>query len=335
MKQYIFGLFLLVSFGIKAQDRCTELVQTQLVDKVKHLKSTDLLPYYDETSKKWGFFDKNSGEKVTEGVLDYPDFFNPHLRVRTTYYEKIRNRKVERYCLGYVKGSNFGYQNSVIEVGSFCGGLGYKDRLKAEIKPNINGFEVDEKGKLTYVSPKYYNEDNGYTDFYEIFKFKEKYYAITFDREDGNHHIIDEQGNIARKIKSGERGTYLKTIYSNSKDVWVQKDGKFEGIFTGKVIKDIAPVITIQYKNIGYQVVETNNGNGLLDLTTMKWKIKPNPKNNFDIEYTSSEELENVDEMMVIPYKLVKENRKKIKIYLLDYKNKILKDLNGKIYLPK
>lgn len=66
MKQYFFTLFLLVSFGINEQDRCTELVQTQLVDKVKHLKPTDLLPYYEKKIYSWGFFDKNSGKKINK-----------------------------------------------------------------------------------------------------------------------------------------------------------------------------------------------------------------------------------------------------------------------------
>lgn len=328
MKQYFFTLFLLVSFGINAQDRCTELVQTQLVDKIKHLKSTDLLPYYDKISKKWGFFDKNNGEKVTKPFLRYANFFKPNLELRFDFKVNVNQPYV---CDGIIMGSKNNYTLQVEEGFPRDAKWRIKPFLNAEIKNMIQAFEVDKKGKLIYVTPKYYNKEWKTTIFQDVFQFKGRYYAIVFTT-DNYHIVIDQQGNIIKELK---KYNYLSPIYSNSEDVWIVTENSYESIFlNNKKIEFLTNIAIFHDDGFGYRVMETNNGNGLLDLTTMEWKIKPHKDNIFHfLEYTSLEELETTDEQ-IIPIEMVKKNRKKADIYLVREDNTI-QDLNGKIYLPK
>lgn len=169
-----------------------------------------------------------------------------------------------------------------------------------------------------------------YPFFHYIFQFKGKYYVV-----DDQNRVIDQQGNIIKKL---ENITEVEPVYSNNEDVCIRNGNKYEGIFINKEVinnlKEKTGYYYKEHKDLGYRIIGTEEGNGLLDLTTMEWKIKPHKDNIFHfLEYTSLEELETTDEQ-IIPIEMVKKNRKKIDIYLVREDNTI-QDLNGKIYLPK
>lgn len=327
---YIFYLW----GGIIFAQNCKKELQIQIVDKIKYYKSTDLLSYYDEKNDKWGFFDKNSSKKITESIFNKAKFFQPNLVLYFDFYNG------DSYCEAKVLGSNYKMKNVEKQYPMVEMPASFEVFLNTIIKPNILGFEVDEKGELKGIAPQYYSkfdEKYGRVNIKDIFYYKGKYYAKTFisNENERYYQIIDQQGNLIKKLD-----TYadIKSIYSTDNDIWflVGNGEKYrlESIFTHKKIENITERIISYDKNLGYTILKTTNGVGILDLTTMEWKILPDTKNAFSrIEYNSLEELETANEK-IIPTILVNKNREKANIYVIN-EDYTLQNLDGKIYKVK
>lgn len=98
-------------------------------------------------------------KKLTKPVLRYANFFKPNLELRFDFMEKSNHPYIEFMgCDGIVIGSKDNYTLQVKEGVPRDMILWGRLPLLAKIKNTIKGFEVDEKGKLTYVSPEYYLE---------------------------------------------------------------------------------------------------------------------------------------------------------------------------------
>jgi len=339
MKILICVLLLSINL-VNAQDmNCHEKVETLLIEKVKNYNSKDLIPYYSEKQKQWGFFDRNTGKILTEPILSRATFFNPNLEL---YYNFKPDESLD-YCNGKIYGSSFSYEVISTEETGFTlptveGPIDIeKNKYKIFEKNSINGFEVDEYGNLSYFNSKFYDVENDSPLIVEIIPFKNKYYALTKVIENEKHYytFIDQNGEELTNFQKTKYYPNVKPIFSNDDDIWVllkSSDGKYvyKSLFKNKTFKDSFDDDTIygrdQSQNLGYVIYTVNNKNGVLDLTTMEWKIKPTNKIKFSyIEYASSSVLDSKD---------IEQNRRNSNIYLQTNNHKFY-DLNLKLYKPK
>lgn len=332
MKKIFYILYLWGGI-VLAQD-CKKELQIQLVDKIKYYKSTDLLPYYDKKSDKWGFFDKNSRKKITESIFNNAKFFQPNLVLYFDFYNG------DSYCEAKILGSNYKIKNVEKQYPKMEMPTSQEVFSNKIINPNILGFEVDENGELKGVAPQYsskFGGKYGSVNIEDIFNYKGKYYAKTFISNENEKYcqIIDQQGNLIKKL---DMFADIKSVYSTDNDVWFftgnGKKYRLESIFTHKKIENITDRIISYDKNLGYAILKMTNGIGVIDLTTMEWKVFPDTKNDFSkIGFTSMDKLEITNEK-IIPIELVNKNREKANIYIIN-QNYTLQSLDGKIYKVK
>ena len=357
MKNYLLGLCSFLSVAVWAQNRsCEEKAKTLLINKIKDYPSNQLIPYYSEKDGMWGYFDRKSKRKITEPVLREADFFHPHIHL----YFSLETNGQENGCTGKIMGSkesyrleNFYESDYQIYEAMMPPESMVKKTFKDKVNNLVNGFEVDEKGKLTSFNPKFYNEQKDQPNIYDIFQFKGEHYAIvSFKDNNGSfYQVINQKGETFSGFEKLKNYPHRKQSYTHEEDLWflietTENQHIFKSLFEGKQFADTFDN-TNNWENfgqtIGYAIMSTNNKKGVLDLTTMKWKVKPKASNDFwYLNYSSLEPLAiNYDkdeysqnQNIIIPIEMLKKNRKNTYIYIHNSKNSFY-DLKMKLYEPK
>lgn len=350
-------MFIFYTLHISAQEMtCNEKIETQFIKKIKPFNSKDLIPYFSEKENKWGYFDRTTKKIITKPIMKEPCFFKPDIK----FYYSFETNGLENGCSGKILGSkdnykieslsNAEYQSYAVEDENPA----TKKTYKSMIKEDINGFEVDENGKLTNFNSKFYNEKNDEPAIQNIIFFKNNYYAITEVLENGKSYfsIINKEGQEFSNYKKIEYYPRLKQIYSDDTDLWFltkTNNGKyiFKSLLNNIQLEYAFDDYTIygenQEQSLGYVIYTVDKKNGVFDLTTMKWKIKPSDKNDFSyIYYASSEPLSysyQEDELryknyVIISNKDIYENRKRSNIYIQSSRD-VFYDLELKPYKPK
>ncbi|MEG1376994.1 MAG: hypothetical protein RSC81_07965 [Myroides sp.] len=357
MKNYLLGLCSFFSIAVWAQNvSCEEKAKTMLIEKIKNYPSNQLIPYYSEKDDQWGYFDRKSKRKITEPVLREADFFHSHINL----YYSLETNGQENGCTGKIMGSKEGYRlenfyesdyqiyETMMPAESMA-----KKTFKDKVNSAVNGFEVDENRNLTAFNPKFYNEEKDQPNIYDIFQFKGEHYAVVSFKNNTEAFcsVINQKGETFPGFEKLKNYPHRKQTYSHETDLWFlietgENQFIFKSLFTGKQFADTFDNID-NWENfaqtIGYAIMRTNNKKGVLDLTTMKWKVKPAASNNFwYLNYSSLEPLAiNYDKdeysynpTIIVPTEMIKNNRKNTYIYIHNSKNSFY-DLNMKLYEPK
>ena len=258
---------------------CKEALQKDFLDKIKGYKPTDLVPYNvisDSWQQKWGLMDKKSKKKLTEPFMNYPTTFHPNIsffyedcdvEISSDYHLNVKNLMITEE-----------YDNSPAS--------------KIQVLDSVNGykgFKVDEDGTLLAYSKAYYKSKNHYWNISKPFLYKNEYYAIV-PNKDRNSVIINTNGDV-------KKGSVYKTIsytaykLKNENLLYVEDLEGNKGFITlsgskylyGDLLK--SPFYhnelfgySIQHdgmRNAGRFYVDSISKSGVLDLTKMKWLIKP------------------------------------------------------------
>ncbi|WP_077400809.1 hypothetical protein [Cellulophaga omnivescoria] len=355
MNKILLALIIVIPLNVFSQESsCEEKLEAQLLSKIKKYESKNLVPYYSEKDEKWGFLDKESKKKITVPIFMKPVFFGPWLSADHAF----ETRNNEDGCKIVLKGSKSNYDVRYVSEGDY----GISRQLYNEsfeevtnnremINNDISGFEVDEDGAITSYNGKYYDFNNNepLIDRFAI-QFKEKYYAVVNKHENfiTTYSIIEQDGEVVEGFEKMRDRPRYKYTFATLEDLWflIEVENNREGYVFRSINQKESPVkfaspysMTIFPKTIGYAILRTKSGYGVLDLTTMKWKIEPATENVFySLHYASSDILldKNYPEHNVpeIPLEEIYENRKKSNIYVLNPKNQF-QDLDLNLYIPK
>lgn len=351
----IISIIILYSVHIYAQNmKCNEKIESQFINKIQKYNSKDLIPYYSEKDNKWGYFIRTSKKIVTKPIMKEPYFFKPNIE----FYYSFETDGLENGCNGKILGSKGKFkiewsQDASYQVfeAAYNGKPEPKKNYTTLISDEISGFEVDSSGKLTKFNSKFYDAKKEEPTFGQIIFFRNTYYAITklTENDKSFYSIINQDGKTFKNFDKTEFYPMLKQIYSDDKDLWFlckTKNGKYiyKSLLNNIQLEDAIDDDTVygerQAQNFGYVICTVNKKNGVFDLTTMKWKIKPSSKNDFMyLHYASSEPLlysYKKEEWtyrtdVIISNKDIEENRKNSYIYIQTSKNHFY-DLNLKLY---
>lgn len=351
-------IFIFFSLHITAQElSCDEKITTQFINKIKPFNSKDLIPYYSEKENKWGYIHRITKKIITKPIMREAYFFKPFVQ----FYYSFETNGLQNGCSGKILGSKDNYKIESLEKSEYQefdiyeeGGPEVKKTYKNMVKEDVNGFVVDENGKLKHFNPKFYNEKDDEPLIQNIIFFKNNYYAIIKILENNKKYysIINQEGQEFLNFKKTEYYPMLKQIYSDDTDIWfltIRNDKKYvyksllNNIQLEEAFDDNTIYGEVQDQSFGYVIYSVDKKKGVFDLTTMKWKIKPSDKNDFIyLFYASSEPLLYSYQKgewtyrndVIISNKDIEENRKKSYIYIQSSKN-IFYDLELKSYEPK
>ncbi len=359
MRKKIYILVVIIFYAIhtNAQDiDCNKKVETQLKNMIKSFKSIDLIPYYSEKEKKWGYFHRLTKKIITKPIMNSPYFFNPNIN----FSHCFETNGLENGCDGRILGSKGNYKIELSENAQYeyDTGMGMSEstekKFKSMVKDDVNGFEVDKNGILTNFNHKFYDEENDKILISKIIFFNKNYYAIIELFESGKNYysIINQDGQEFVNFKKTECYPSLKQIYTKDSDLWFLTQTK-NGKYTYKsLLNNIQSELAFdsnviygenQEQSFGYVIYTLDKKPGVLDLTTMEWKINPSENNDFQyLFFASSEPLlysYKKDEWTykpdaIISNKDIEDNRKKSYIYIQSSKD-VFYDLELKIYKQK
>lgn len=291
---------------------------------IKPTDLKDLVPYTTEKGMK-GYLNSKNNKIVVKPNYNNLDFAKPNLRgeYNDFAYFEINNKTKEVEV--------FKQNWEIFEDSS---------RKNPPSKTDSSGFHVVNNEIISF--------SNTYTYCPQLFKFKNEHYAIA--EKDNQYAVIKPSGetlknldfyystlnlidigndNIWFKYKTieGEQGfvdmdgekKLINEVISNSKS---QTQGSFSFIDTEHSTK---------IKYYGYSIEYNDELEGVLDLLTMNWIIKPQKifkieEINYSTEKNLSEKYDLEDRRNLKFYFLVKERKKEISYYIDD---KLIK------YLPK
>lgn len=351
-------LLTLVLFALKgwAQElSCEEKIQTLLIDKVKNYPSNELIPYYSEKDGKWGYIDRKSQKKITEPILSEALFFKPDL----SFYYNFETNGEQNGCNGKILSSKEGYKMVDIKPAEYQlfqamtpDDPSIKKTYKEFVKNSIPGFEVNDKGVLTYFNSKFYDEQLDAPNILEVYALKNKFYGIVKQVQNNQKtfSVINQKGEVMEGYEN--LTVYPRKIqqYDSGNDIWFrietgEEEYVLKSLLTKKSIKEkirYSPNWENHLQNLGYALLWTDDGIGLMVMLTMKWKIKPAKKNDFNyLHYASLEPMEYNYEKDVFSYRpdltmsaeMIQNNRKKANIYI-ENNERSFYDLNLKKYQP-
>ena len=313
MKRVLLALMLGTSVLGFAQDK-KNIVKTEIVDKIKNYKPTDLVPY-SKDGKKWALMDVKSRKILTDFVLSWPSTFNP---------EFMADINIGKWVYGMMINTNYDILPLVIACS-------IPEREWFDVKKTDElGFQVDEQGRMTA-----YNKDYEYIS--NPILYKGEYYIIII-KKDKTNVLINQKGEEQEGFRFREMDdTYYKDKESGETIFYVEGfDGK-KGLVTilGKKKLYGELMNNTQYSFFGYNIQnDSENTNeikksGVVDITTQEWLIKPQEKYKiYDIIYTSSERIMEDND----------ENRHKATVYFLAIDQsgqRFVLDINGNPILPK
>jgi len=303
----------------------------KLVSLIKEYESTDLIPFFDKDSNKYGYIHKKTKKIIVEPYLSKALLFNPNIYINEVFGKEKYGEKVE----GFIEGSKKNYnivlnavEYFVVELDDF---LYEEDNVFATKKnDNIKGFKVSKYGEVTEANSKYFNPKHSTSpvSFNFIFKIDTLYYAVFNEVGNKNRNLkslIDQNGNYIKKIIEYDRIFPFYYIGREEQVVLdVKKGDKVNFLINiDKNKKIIYTEILSMLNNLGYVLIKNKNKVGLLDLTTMEWIIKPNKSNDFlSLDYSSSYTLKyrNPD-LLNFTQNNINDNRHISDIYILNSKN--------------
>jgi hypothetical protein len=341
MFKKIVVLTLSLSFGMLMAQKnpCQINVEKELVSKIKKYSSKELIPYYSSKVKKWGYMDRESSQVLTTPFFDAPQFFNPDLTILRLDFDKGNLG-----CTGVIKGSNSSYDVSEFKEirfeepyqGAWEERMDFTRDDSRLVKESISGFEVNENGKLLYISPKFFDESTKTRMIRRIFSYKDEYFAIINKKDtDGEYYaIINQKGDVLKGfeylngypkiIESVNTAHSFWIWYKNKEEKYVFKD------FSNGVIKVILDDDLNEGSSVlWYVIAAVNDQKGILDVMSMEWKIPPAKENDFEKLYYTT-----VKSKQQAFNRSVEYNREDSYIYIRNSKNTFY-DLDMKEYKPK
>ena len=316
-------ILLAVMFGIGvlgfAQNK-KNIVKTEIVDKIKGYKPTDLVPY-SKYGKKWALMDVKSRKILTDFVLASPNTFNPDI------YADLYGKYSEKSEIIY---SDYRLES---EAGSI-----YPPPAVQTVDANNPAFQVEEKRKIEV-------DETKYKYILKPILYKEKYYAIA-TKKDNNDVLINERGEELkgfhfRVIKDKDKNPNEKIFYVegfDGKKGFITISGKKK--LYGELMNEPRSYVFDQghQSAFGYSLQNDNvdirkiKKSGIVDISTQEWLIKPQEKYKiYSILYTSSEIMMEDEEYDVT-------NRNKVTVYFLatdQSGQRFVLDINGNPILPK
>lgn len=337
MKQLFFIVIFLTTSNFSFSQNtevCENLIQRELISKIQKYKPTDLVPYYDAESKKWGFIHKKNKKIIVEAVFKNLQIFKPNLIVHSG---GIGNCSLS---LEYSSGT---YSHFKPIVQPSLPPKPFPVYNASELVKDINGFEVNELGEIVTVNSMFFvfrdtNSNLGYLKLSNVFQYKNTYYGIVQNR-DNSFSIYSDKGMIVDGFENLKSFPNIGNEYTDCNDLWIlanidSKEFIFKSLTTQETIKiDCSSPKCwdcVGRNFFGYQILEINGVIGVFDMVSMKWQIEPAAENKFhSIIYSSSIEIEKCDSLEEI-----KQNRKQSEIYLLTFDNAIV-DIKGKSIEPK
>ena len=320
MKRILLAIMLGTSVLGFAQNK-KNIVKTEIVDKIKGYKPTDLVPY-SKDGKKWALMDVKSRKILTDFVLGSPNTFNPDI------YADLYGKYSEKSEIIY---SDYRLES---EAGSI-----YPPPAVQTVDANNPAFQVEEKRKIEV-------DETKYKYILKPILYKEKYYAIA-TKKDNSDVLINERGEELKGFHFRViKDSYLcKDKNPNEKIFYVEGfDGK-KGFITisgkkklyGELMNEPRSYVFDQghQSAFGYSLQKDNDDikkikkSGIVDLTTQEWLIKPQERYKiYGIRYASSERIMEDND----------ENRHKATVYFLatDQSGQhFVLDIKGNPILPK
>ena len=319
MKRILLAIMLGTSVLGFAQNK-KNIVKTEIVDKIKGYKPTDLVPY-SKDGKKWALMDVKSRKILTDFVLASPNTFNPDI------YADLYGKYSEKSEIIY---SDYRLES---EAGSI-----YPPPAVQTVDANNPAFQVEEKRKIEV-------DETKYKYILKPILYKEKYYAIA-TKKDNSDVLINERGEELkgfhfRVIKDKDKNPNEKIFYVegfDGKKGFITISGKKK--LYGELMNEPRSYVFDQghQSAFGYSLQNDNvdirkiKKSGIVDISTQEWLIKPQEKYKiYSILYTSSEIMMEDEEYDVT-------NRNKVTVYFLatDQSGQhFVLDINGNPILPK
>ena len=319
MKRVLLAVMLGTSVLGFAQNK-KNIVKTEIVDKIKGYKPTDLVPY-SKDGKKWALMDVKSRKILTDFVLGSPNTFNPDI------YADLYGKYSEKSEIIY---SDYRLES---EAGSI-----YPPPAVQTVDANNPAFQVEEKRKIEV-------DETKYKYILKPILYKEKYYAIA-TKKDNSDVLINERGEELkgfhfRVIKDKDKNPNEKIFYVegfDGKKGFITISGKKK--LYGELMNEPRSYVFDQghQSAFGYSLQNDNvdirkiKKSGIVDISTQEWLIKPQEKYKiYSILYTSSEIMMEDEEYDVT-------NRNKATVYFLatDQSGQyFVLDIKGNPILPK
>ena len=319
MKRILLAIMLGTSVLGFAQNK-KNIVKTEIVDKIKGYKPTDLVPY-SKDGKKWALMDVKSRKILTDFVLGSPNTFNPDI------YADLYGKYSEKSEIIY---SDYRLES---EAGSI-----YPPPAVQTVDANNPAFQVEEKRKIEV-------DETKYKYILKPILYKEKYYAIA-TKKDNSDVLINERGEELkgfhfRVIKDKDKNPNEKIFYVegfDGKKGFITISGKKK--LYGELMNEPRSYVFDQghQSAFGYSLQNDNvdirkiKKSGIVDISTQEWLIKPQEKYKiYSILYTSSEIMMEDEEYDVT-------NRNKVTVYFLatDQSGQhFVLDINGNPILPR
>ena len=278
MKRVLLALMLGTSVLSFAQDK-KNIVKTEIVDKIKNYKSTDLVPY-SKDGKKWALMDVKSRKILTDFILDEPSTFNPKLHFSIGTGENESQMEI----LSDYKISQITHNGPVL------GNIIAKKIIETTNEP---GFKVDKYGKMTVhnVDYKEVSEPILYKGaYYAMVITKEKYCTLINQKgEEHNGFRFKNIGHLNYKDKeSGDDVFFVEDFEGKRGFITISGKKKLYGeIMKGNDISALGYAVQKDHYNLN-----RIKKSGVIDGTIQDWLIKPQEIYRiYNILYTSSEEI--------------------------------------------
>ena len=319
MKRILLAVMLGTSVLGFAQNK-KNIVKTEIVDKIKNYKPTDLVPY-SKDGDKWALMDVKSRKVLTDFVLNEARTFIPKFYV----YIDINGLQEEMEI------------SSDYTISPIIESPPYAKGMELLMKTNELGFKVDQNGKIISHHSSYY-------DISEPILYKGVYYAIvTYEKYERSYFgrvkaLINQKGKERKGFRFREMDdTYYKDKESGETILYVEDFQGKRGFITisgkrklyGELMNDVksSSVLGYSIQKDGKNIDEIKKS-GVVDILTQEWIIKPQEEYKiYDIKYITSQK----------EYMWVEDREKAIMYFLATDQSgqHFVLDINGNPILPK
>lgn len=330
----LFKLFLILVFvtTYSQNKQCDEFIKNEIADKIRKYNSRNILPFFSENDKAWGYFDKDSKEILIQPVFKKHKFFDSYIFFDLE--SDLVNIKTNLECKFRLFGSLENYRIELPDSASASIVSFNQINERKKIK-DIKGFEIDSENNLIAFNEKFFNKKSKQADLSDFFKIKNKAYAI-FEKDD-KFSIVSEDGNFVKGFVDLNNEPIF--VYFDANDVLFlinQNDELYEiKSLKGKKSCKEKFKNRIYFMNsqvIGYELINIEGQKGIFDMIKFKWIIKPNLNIKIkSLEYSTNHDF--YDGKSTFYKSDIIKNRKLADIYIVTEDNKVL-DLNLVEYKP-
>lgn len=321
MKQLLIILFLTTSTLSFAQSQKTkDAFKQKYLGEITKYKTSELIPY--KSKGKWGFMHKQTKKILTQPYLRSAMMFNPGI----SFYDAERRETI-------LINQDYQIESTELDIEFVDEPILTKSYPSIRVLDSTNGyrgFEVDSQGRISGYSSVYYRHRTHGNISSLPFLFKSKYYVVV-KKSKKQFVLINQKGETQTGL---DCRTILPNIaYTQKDDRWFYvetNDGKKGFVsLTGKK-KLFGKLISnpFKYSNVFRYNIQAKEGKyGLLDLSTMSWRIRPQRKYKINRLIFSSEKKLTMNSS----------NRNQADIYMVvTRKGKtFIMDLDKKTYKPK